>query len=88
MSEPSQNGYIIVAPEDAAMWLKNSGKGTTREARWSKAVRQANRIKARGGTPEIRWWHSVAKTDETGQGAIEVIQVRARTRSRKRVQLK
>jgi len=64
------------------MWLANSGKGTSREARWAKAVRQYFKIQSSGATAEIRWWDSTCKVDDKGRGLIEAVKVRPRTRKK------
>ena len=74
--------YIVVDIRDAKMWLSKSGVGTSREEAWFKAVRQYSRIESSGATAEIRWWHSSDKTDSNGQGLIEAVKVRPRTRKK------
>lgn len=74
--------YIVIDIRDAKMWLSKAGRGTSREATWAKVVRQYSRIESSGATAEIRWWHSSCKTDANGQGLIEAVKVRPRTRKK------
>jgi len=78
-----QDTYIEVELEAAKYWAKNC-EGSVRGIIWSRAVSRFEKLTARGGRPQIRWWSSKMRRDpDYGGGLIEVID-RPRLRRRRR----
>jgi len=83
MAEPSQETYLVIAPEDARFWAE-SNRGNVRGEIWADALKRASRITATGGSCEIRWWKQSARPSEHGGGSLEVIRTRKRQAPPKR----